>query len=152
MCSILFARSSEFNQRDLQDIAVYGVLHDMGKLYVPIEILDKNGPLDTRERDIMNQHPRQGFLELSKFGDSLAGLVAVGHHEYKKNSYPRKQRRDDSSVSRISEIVALADICDALVHPRAYKPGMNKSTVERILREQFTGNPQLINLALSHIS
>ncbi len=118
-----------------------GVYHDAGKLLTPVEILAKPGKLDEKERARMNRHPLLGLQILDEYTrDEAAYHAAVGHHEYKTGaSYPRHKRRGEDELV---EAVALADFYDALASKRGYKPAFSKDEIERIMHEEFNGNPQ----------
>ena len=132
----------------LKSLALGALLHDIGKLQTPTAILEKEGALGECERSVMNNHPQEGFKILQDLPCAVRYIV-VSHHEWKKDSYPRKVHRmplgkDDS----LAEIVVAADIFDALAYRRSYKPPFPKEEVERILCEQFTGDKTLIPLIL----
>ena len=117
-----------------------GVYHDAGKLLIPSEILAKPAKLDDVERARMNRHPLLGLEILEEFTrDEAAYHAAIGHHEYKTESYPRRVRRREDEIV---EAVALADFYDALASKRGYKPAFARDDIVRIMHEEFNGNPQ----------
>lgn len=141
--SIRYAqRFRSYGEDDLRTLALGALFHDIGKLGVPAAILAKPGPLDEREWDQMRAHPRLGF-DLTK--DSLSEEVRriiVGHHEYKPTPYPRESGRLDVRDDFL-EIVAAADIYDALRYRRSYKGPLPAEEVRRHLVAQFLGNPSI---------
>lgn len=145
---------------ELRLLGYGGLLHDVGKLRVPKRILEKNAALDPPELAVMSQHPRLGFLELAEPEYEPVKKIVVAHHEYKRQPYPRSgadrrakvrgrpRRFEEDRIGLYAQIVAVCDIYDALASPRAYKPPMGPSAIERALRDQFTGDPQYIDEVL----
>lgn len=138
-----------------------GLLHDVGKLNIPVTILSKRGSLDGQERTIMDEHPAHGFALLATLRDPRVRRIAVAHHEYKPSPYPRKnierrcgvreatdRRTKDPMITSLAQIVAVADLYDALASKRSYKPALPKPQIEKILREQFGGDPKYITMVL----
>ena len=147
----------------LRLLGLAGLLHDIGKVAVPLEILSKNGPLTDDEWDYIRQHPRMGFNMVSVYKDTVhhdvyvAGRLFVGHHEFKRsNLYPRNNEAQqdgeriiyDRSGLLLTQLVAVSDIFDALAYERDYKPPLPFETVENILRQDFTGNNNFVNQIL----
>lgn len=138
-----------------------GLLHDVGKLNIPATILSKRGSLDVQERTTMDEHPTHGFTLLATLSDPRVRQIAVAHHEYKPSPYPREgterrhdardamdRRRTDPMIASLAQIVAVADLYDALASKRSYKPALPKPQIERILREQFKGDQKYIAMVL----
>ena len=139
---------------DLKNLGRAGLLHDIGKLKVPINILSKEGELTEEELGILSNHPRLGFLELKEIDYGLVRKIVVAHHEYKPNSYPRKndenknergKREYDPFVSVCSQIVAVSDMFDALASRRVYKPRFELPKIEEILKKQFKGDQKYVD-------
>lgn len=150
---------------ELRIIALGGLLHDLGKCDVAEELLSSRSKLSPEERVVMQSHTRAGFDRLS--GDpALADVrsIVVSHHEWKTHPYPRTgierrtsersetERREDDEATRVrTAIVSAADMLDALSCARSYKAALSSDEVERIMREQFTGDPALIDGVLQRL-
>lgn len=129
----------------IKSLACGALLHDIGKVHVPKEILEKQGPLDDEERWKMQYHPLTGFYIMKDFPDPFARHIVISHHEFKKDPYPRKIVREYPDERNIlGQIVAVADIFDALASRRSYKPPLSKEETKAALREQFLGGEDLI--------
>ena len=151
-----------FSDEALRDLCYGGILHDVGKLCIPLEVLTKAGFLDSKERTVINGHPRLGFVYLEHLDSLRVQQIVVMHHEFKREPYPRQgfdrriqirlepeRRQLDSETLFLAQIVAVSDLYDALSFRREYKDTFDDSTIESILREQFTGEPYLIDRVLS---
>jgi ribonuclease P protein subunit RPR2 len=123
----------------LEDESVeYGfLLHDIGKIGVPDSILDKEGPLSTEERRLMQQHPLIGAELLSDVplldGEGLQ--VVRSHHErWDGHGYPDGLEGDEIPLG--ARIFALADALDAMTSERPYHERLSwEQTVDEILRQ-----------------
>lgn len=149
---------------DLHLLTTGALLHDIGKVDVPQDALNKPGPLDPEELADMSSHPRKGFIALEGYPD-IVRAIAVSHHEFKIGPYPRasgiRLRHDGisrfrpqqgvSTAAFLSELVAAADIFDALVSKRSYKPRLAPDEVRTVLLGQFTGSPAVAESVLSRL-
>lgn len=116
------------------------LLHDIGKMFVPNEILNKPGRLTREEWDVMEHHTTYGarFLLGVPNLPALAPLVAYEHHmNLKGTGYPRPRR--PYTVNMISLMVTIADFYDALSTARSYKKAIPPAKVVEILGEQEEG-------------
>jgi len=150
-----------FREREIKLLGYGGLLHDIGKVYIPSKVLDKNSFLTSFERELINEHTRLGAEVVYEFGDNLKRIV-VGHHEYQRNSYPRKgterrnakrkevteRRENNPLVETLTQILAASDLYDALRSERAYKSPKGKRETERLMLTQYTGNPNYVNQLL----
>jgi len=108
--------------RDIRAFGVAGLLHDIGKVKIPSEILNKTGRLTPEEREIMNRHPVEGarIIMESQENLDLAAVVAYEHHimqnggGYPKLDYPRE-------CHQASKLVHVCDVYDALRTNRPYR-------------------------------
>ncbi len=115
------------------------ILHDVGKIHTPDNILKKPGPLTTDERSLMQEHTIAGqrILQPSPYF-SEASRIARSHHEnWDGTGYP--DRLAGTDIPFEARLVHLVDVYDALVHPRVYKPAWEEShAIEKIVSERGT--------------
>jgi len=119
-----------------QKVEIAGLLHDLGKLHTPDNILEKPGPLDEVERSIMNQHSYETYEILRHIRglEEIASWAAFHHEGLNGGGYPfHPQERDLSTEARI---IAVADVFQALVQDRPYRQGMALEQVLNILESQ----------------
>ncbi|MFU8789453.1 MAG: HD-GYP domain-containing protein [Methylobacter sp.] len=122
--SILLGRELKLSIEELNNIGLCGLLHDIGKMKVPLEILNKPGKLEDDEREIMNKHTVFGRDILMSARDIYAGTVdvAYSHHETLAGTgYPRGL--DKTQLSDFTKIVSIADTYDAITSDRIYRKG-----------------------------
>jgi putative nucleotidyltransferase with HDIG domain len=110
-----------YREADLREIALAGLMHDVGKQKIPREILEKNGPLSREEFEIVRRHPHEGLKILSSLSCSdTVRAVAMEHHERLDGSgYPHGLAGD--RVHPYSRIAAVADCFDAMTADRVYR-------------------------------
>jgi putative nucleotidyltransferase with HDIG domain len=107
----------------LHDIGIAALLHDVGKIFVSKEVLEKQGSLEEREWEEMRRHTVYGARYLSKIDalPHIAPIVALEHHmRYDGEGYPRMKTRENHQ-HLCSQMVALSDFFDALRSKRPYK-------------------------------
>jgi len=121
--SMALAETLGFRSQDVRAIGVAGLLHDIGKVRIPIEILTKPGKLTDEERAIMNRHPVDGAQYLMQSDDdlSLAATVAYEHHILLNGGgYPKLYYKRECATA--SKLVHVCDVFDALGTTRPYRP------------------------------
>jgi HD-GYP domain-containing protein (c-di-GMP phosphodiesterase class II) len=110
------------------------MMHDVGKLLIPPEILHKTTPLNEEETRTMRTHTRLGY-NLLKANDNMipsAATVALTHHEQLDGrGYPR--RMQESGISQFTKIVSIANAYDGMVSERNYKKGKTHLEATHIL-------------------
>jgi len=120
-----FAHAIGIGGTDLDQLTVGGLLHDIGKAKIPLEILDKPGKLDEREWQTMKQHPvYSNDILLDENGlDSDLVAMAVSHHERIDGAgYPNAL--SGAQINDQVRLTAIADVYSALIDKRAYKGSM----------------------------
>lgn len=120
--SVLLGRCMRLSFSQLNDLAICGLLHDIGKTDIPIEITNKSGPLTSDEFEIMKQHPSLSYKKLVK-QTNLSQVVLQGiqtHHEkYDGSGYPFGLIGEN--IPLYGRILAIADVYDALSATRPYR-------------------------------
>jgi diguanylate cyclase (GGDEF)-like protein/putative nucleotidyltransferase with HDIG domain len=106
--------------RDDQDLVeLAGRLHDLGKVAIPDEILEKAGPLDPDERRVLERHPVLGANMLESLGlVNIAGWVLHHHERWDGSGYPERLRGD--AIPLVARILAAAEAYDAMVSDHVY--------------------------------
>lgn len=117
-------------------IRTAAALHDVGKIGVPDTILLKPGPLNPEERERIEQHAEIGYRMLAGSGSDLLELaahIAWTHHErFDGRGYPRALAGDEITLE--GRITAVADVFDALIHDRVYRPALPLDDALEIMR------------------
>ncbi len=142
------AESMGFTGKHLYDIGVAAMLHDVGKLSIPEEILDKPGKLSEDERAIIETHTIKGARYLMGLTDipKVAILAALEHHlKYDGSGYP--PIRIDWRQNIVSQMIAVADVFDALRSKRAYNEPKPTPVIIKILKEErgSTFHPKILD-------
>ena len=130
------AKSIGIEGRLLHDVGVAALLHDIGKLSVPEEILSKPGALSPEEREIIHQHPVRGahYLLAMSGVPKLAVICAFEHHmKFDGTGYPAVSI--GWSQNLCSQITAVSDYFDALRTNRSYRGALEYTTVAAMLVE-----------------
>lgn len=138
LLSICLGRFLGWRGRDLHEFGIAALIHDVGKLYTPLEILNKPGRLTPQEWVVMKRHPRDGYDILLEggVGSEIAPYIALEHHTapdgtgYPPLNYPADQMHEGS------RIVKLADVYDAFTTIRPYRSQTRPKEVLKMLSKQ----------------
>ncbi len=120
--SVAFGRYLGLPSSELEKLAIGALMHDIGKLQVPTELLNKPGALSAEEKKIMRQHPGASRNLLMSAGDYFASAVdiAYSHHERIDGSgYPRGL--EGHSLTPFARMVAIIDVYDAMTTEQVYR-------------------------------
>jgi HD-GYP domain-containing protein (c-di-GMP phosphodiesterase class II) len=129
-------RQMSMSAPELRVLARAGLLHDIGKLGIPSEVLEKHSPLDESEWIVMRTHPELGLTLLDRTGQSSREMLAVlYHHERLDGSgYPYGLKAESIPIE--ARIVAVADTYDALTSDRPYRQACSQTEARRVLIEE----------------
>ncbi len=128
------AQKLELSDDEIDALELGCLVHDVGKVAIPDDILLKPGPFDTLDRKIMNLHPIIGasFLE-KRYPDLRVAEIAKQHHERLDGSgYPHGLSKGE--INPLVEIVSPCDVYEALVSKRPYKTPISKTRALEILQ------------------
>lgn len=119
---ILFSRHLGLKEELVQALGTAGLLHDVGKLEIPLEVLNKEGRLNDDEIQLIRDHPEKGHAILSR-QEGMSEIVldvCLNHHErIDGKGYPR--RLSHSQISLHARLAAICDVYDAITSVRPYK-------------------------------
>ena len=136
LLAISFGRFLGASEDDLNKLGFAGVLHDVGKMRTPAEILNKDGALNEKEFRIMQAHPQDGRDILLAHQNLYHGAVdvAYSHHEMLDGSgYPRGVKA--GGITDFTRIITLCDVYDAITSNRAYRRGASSLNALRIIHD-----------------
>jgi putative nucleotidyltransferase with HDIG domain len=138
------------NARSLFWFRIGALLHDIGKIIVPTEVLNKPGKLTPEEWEIMKRHPEAG-LELVAdidFPGDIHAIIRNHHERWDGTGYPDGLAGEN--IPFAARILCVADVYDALTTTRSYRPGLTHARAAEIMRSspgQF--DPQLLDMFLT---
>ena len=154
--TLFLAEHLGFKESVLKSIGVAAILHDVGKVTTPDEILSKPGPLSSDERAVMELHAIRGAFNLMEQANitNIAVLGAMEHHmKYDGTGYPRVKGGWEPHI--VSQMISIADVYDALRTMRPYrtKPMPTDRIIQIFKKDSGTAfNPHLVERFLNLIS
>lgn len=128
------AKKLKLPERDVELIYYIALLHDIGKIYIPDEILNKPGRLTGDERAIIETHAAKGAEILKDFTaiDGIADGARYHHERYDGKGYPQGLKGE--SIPFLARIIGVADSYDAMSSDRCYRPKLSKETIVNELK------------------
>jgi HD-GYP domain-containing protein (c-di-GMP phosphodiesterase class II) len=143
VCALMIALARQLNldEATTRELGMAGLLHDLGKAFMPPEVLNKPGKLTDEEFAIMKRHPAEGHKALVECG-SLGEIpldVVLHHHEKMDGSgYP--ERLPGDRISLYAKMGAVCDVYDAITSNRPYKEGWDPAESIRKMAEWCKGH------------
>ena len=138
------------SKEEQEEIYRAGLLHDVGKIRIPVDIINKPGKLTDEEYNIIKVHPVTGYHILSGIsGSEQMAIAAKYHHErYDGKGYPNGLAGDN--IPEIARILGVADSYDAMTSNRSYRSGLPKEIVrEEIIKGRGTQfDPEIADIML----
>ena len=133
--AVSFGQHLGMNANDLRRLSLGGMLHDIGKAAIPIDILEKPGPLTELETQTMREHAnfgRQILIQNGGFAPEMIDVVAHHHELLDGSGYPDALMGD--KISDLVRVMTIADIFAALIEERAYKSGITNTDAFEVLK------------------
>ncbi len=134
--SIALGRQINLSTPELNKVGLCGLMHDMGKMLIPNEILNKPGRFTAEELEIMKQHTSKGYRLLLNTADMLGSAIDVAHMHHERldgKGYPRQLTAE--RISHYAKIVAITDMYDAITSDRVYQNGRSHLDAIKLLTE-----------------
>jgi putative nucleotidyltransferase with HDIG domain len=127
------ARASRIPEERIKDLRYAALLHDIGKIGVPLEILNKEGKLTKDEFEVVKQHPQKGALITSEieFLNTATRIILEHHERIDGTGYPAGKKGAELLVE--SRILAIADVFDACTSDRSYRAAMTAEGAINVL-------------------
>ena len=148
--SVALAKQLGMDEANIKELHREALLHDIGKIGIPDNVLNKPGKLTPDEFGIIKSHTTIGGMILSKYEDlENAATVAVQHHErFDGSGYPEGLKGD--GISRNARIVSVADAYDAMNSNRIYRAALPREKIrDELLRGRGTQfDPELLDAFL----
>ena len=143
VCALMIAlgRQLGLDEELIRKLGIAGLLHDLGKAMMPLEVLNKPGKLTDEEFRIMKSHPEEGYklLQESHGVDEITFDVVLHHHEKTDGSgYPKGLKGDEISLH--AKMGAVCDVYDAITSKRPYKAGWDPAESLRKMAEWANGH------------
>lgn len=145
-----FSLESKANLNIIKDAAY---LHDIGKVFIPAEILDKKGKLTDEEKEIVHKHPELGYelLKNTNLDPKTLNLIRNHHQDAKKSGYPIVDKNFSADLDL--QILAIADKYSALTEERSYKKPMTREQALTVIRPDVRNgkfNPLVYNALVNY--
>jgi putative nucleotidyltransferase with HDIG domain len=134
--TMALARQMNIPEDELMHIRHGALLHDIGKMGIPDEILRKPDQLSTEERDVMEKHPMYAFemLQSISYLDKALEIPLLHHERWDGSGYPFGYRGEQIPIS--ARIFAVVDVYDALTNDRPYRSASLKQDAVEYIRQQ----------------
>jgi putative nucleotidyltransferase with HDIG domain/PAS domain S-box-containing protein len=148
--AVAIAREMDFSLNRLEGIRVAGLLHDIGKIALPIEILNKPGELNDLEREFIKCHCQIGFDLLEKIDFPWPVLQAILQHHERLNGSGYPDGLKDNDIILEAKILGVADVVEAMLCSRSYGPaqGIDQALEEIQQKSGLLYDPEVVNACL----
>jgi putative nucleotidyltransferase with HDIG domain len=122
--AVAIAEEMNLAKERVENIRVAGVVHDIGKIYIPVEILIRPGRLSEFELNIIRAHPQYGhdIMAETEVPEPVAEIVRQHHERVNGSGYPEGKK--DADILLESKILSVADVVEAMSSHRPYRPAL----------------------------
>jgi putative nucleotidyltransferase with HDIG domain len=143
VCALMVALSKQLGLDEAQtrSAGIAGLLHDLGKAKMPMDVLNKPGKLTDEEFAIIKGHPEEGYkMLLAGSGVDPVALDVVLHHHEKTDGSGYPKHLKDEEISQFAKMGAVCDVYDAITSNRPYKAGWDPAESLRKMAEWTKGH------------
>jgi len=148
--AVAIATEMGLAESQIEGIRIAGNLHDIGKIYVPAEILSKPGKLKKNEFNLVKDHVEVGYdlLKSIEFPWPVANMVIQHHERLDGSGYPHGLKGDDIMLE--SAIIAVSDVVESMASHRPYRPAydINKALLEILQKKGDLYHPEVVDACL----
>jgi PAS domain S-box-containing protein/putative nucleotidyltransferase with HDIG domain len=148
--AVAIAREMGLPEKRIEGLRLGAMIHDIGKIYVPAELLNRPGKLDEMEFNFIRTHPEVGYEIISgvDFPWPVAEMVVQHHERLDGSGYPKGMREDE--IIPEARIIAVADVVEAITNFRPYRPARQlEKALEEIAQHQNTSyDPDVVAACL----
>ena len=145
------AMDMELSQDKIESIRIAAMVHDIGKISVPAEILSKPGEINFLEMEILRRHPITGaeILETVDFPWPISKIVLQHHERLDGSGYPGKLKGDNILIE--AQVITVADVVEAMASNRPYRPalGIQEALLELELNKGLLYNENVVDTCLN---
>jgi len=152
--AVKLATAQGYDSQSMSDLILAAQLHDIGKLAIPIEILNKPGQISKEEFALIKTHVEMSFDLVSNLpcSDVVKRIIREHHERENGSGYPNGLK--SAEISPLSKILIIADVVSAMLEDRPYRKGLNK---EAIFTELKNGrgslyDPDLVDCAIEQLA
>jgi putative nucleotidyltransferase with HDIG domain len=122
--AVAIAEEMNLAKERIENLSVAGIIHDIGKIYIPVEILTRPGKLSEYEINIIKAHPQYGhdIMAETEVPEPVADIVHQHHERVNGSGYPDGKKNKDILLE--SKILSVADVVEAMSSHRPYRPAL----------------------------
>ncbi len=145
-------KALNLSDKNLEDLYWAAIMHDIGKIIIPVEVLNKKERLSESEYELIKGHSRKGYeiLSESKTLKNISDYILYHHERWDGNGYPDGLAKDEIPI--LSQIVAVADSWHAMTSDRPYKKALSvEEGLKELIRNKGTQfSPKIVDLFIEN--
>ena len=122
--TLAMARKLKFSADDLEILRIAALLHDIGKIYVPADFLNRPGVLRDEEFSVIKMHPEVGYGILQNLGEDWPVAIIIRQHHERMDGSGYPHGLSGADIDKGARLIAVADVVDAMCSHRPYRPSL----------------------------
>ncbi|OGR38532.1 MAG: hypothetical protein A2051_02980 [Desulfovibrionales bacterium GWA2_65_9] len=122
--TLAMARKLKFSADDLEILRIAALLHDIGKIYVPADFLNRPGVLRDEEFSVIKMHPEVGYGILKNLGEDWPVAIIIRQHHERMDGSGYPHGLSGADIDKGARLIAVADVVDAMCSHRPYRPSL----------------------------